>query len=234
MTYLSCDAYFNLLCYVNMNLLGRNIIDDFKKRHSSSRKPFDRWIKLIESADFKNPQEVKQFFGVNVDFVGQQAVFDVGGRNSFMSIAKKLMKTLKEEVKSTSIQMDKSYHKLVALFPLQPIVTKDQHTIALKVIERVISFVDSETEDEGIKVYLKTLVKLVGEYERENYKSQSVTGREMLAYLMDLQGLTQKDLAKEVGGQPIVSKILKGERDLNIRQVKALAKRFKVSPEVFI
>lgn len=56
----------------------------------------------------------------------------------------------------------------------------------------------------------------------------------MLAYLMNLQGLTQKDLAKEVGGQPIVSKILKGERDLNIRQVKALAKRFKVSPEVFI
>jgi HTH-type transcriptional regulator/antitoxin HigA len=158
----------------------------------------------------------------------------MGGRNSFMSIAKKLMKTLKEEVKSTSIQMDKSYHKLVALFPLQPIVTKDQHTIALKVIERVISFVDNETEDEGIKVYLKTLVKLVGGYERENYKSQSVTGREMLAYLMDLQGLTQKDLAKEVGGQPIVSKILKGERDLNIRQVKALAKRFKVSPEVFI
>lgn len=51
---------------------------------------------------------------------------------------------------------------------------------------------------------------------------------------MDLRELTQKDLAKEVDGQPIVSKILKGERDLNIRQIKALAKRFKVSPEVFI
>jgi mRNA interferase HigB len=70
-----------------MNLLGRNIIDDFKKRHSSSRKPFDRWIKLIESADFKNPQEVKQLFGVNVDFVGQQAVFDVG-ENKIRTIAK--------------------------------------------------------------------------------------------------------------------------------------------------
>jgi len=158
----------------------------------------------------------------------------MGGRNSFMSIAKKLMETLKEEVKSASIQVEESYHRLVALFPLQPIVTKDQHAIALKVIERLISFVNNGTEDEGIKIYLNTLVKLVGEYERENYKSNPVSGREMLAYLMDLQGLTQKDLAKEVGGQPIVSKILKGERDLNIRQVKALAKRFKVSPEVFI
>ncbi len=61
-----------------------------------------------------------------------------------------------------------------------------------------------------------------------------VSGAEMLAYLMDLQGLIQSDLAKELGGQPIVSKILKGERELNLRQVKALAKRFNVSPQVFI
>jgi len=56
----------------------------------------------------------------------------------------------------------------------------------------------------------------------------------MLAYLMDLQGLSQKDLAKELGGQPIVSKILNGERELNLRQIKALCKRFNLSPEVFI
>ncbi len=151
-----------------------------------------------------------------------------------MSISKELMETLKEEVKSASNQVEESYHKLVALFPLQSIVTKDQHAIALKVIERLISFANNGTQDGGTKVYLNTLVILVGEYERENYKSNPVSGREMLAYLMSLQGLTQKDLAKEVGGQPIVSKILKGECDLNIRQIKALAKRFKVSPEVFI
>lgn len=56
----------------------------------------------------------------------------------------------------------------------------------------------------------------------------------MLAYLMYLQGLNQSDLAKEVGDQPIVSKILKSERELNLCQTKALAKRFKVSPQVFI
>lgn len=39
----------------------------------------DRWIKMIECLDFKNPQEVKQLFGVTVDFGGRQAVFDVGG-----------------------------------------------------------------------------------------------------------------------------------------------------------
>lgn len=58
---------------------------------------------------------------------------------------------------------------------------------------------------------------LAGENEWENNKSHSGSEREMLAYLVDLPGQTQKDLAKEVGGQPIVSKILKGERDLNTR-----------------
>lgn len=80
----------------------------------------------------------------------------------------------------------------------------------------------------------QTLVELVGDYEREQFKTSTVSGAEMLAYMMELQGLTQADLSKELGGQPVVSKILKGERELNLRQVKALAKRFQVSPEVFI
>lgn len=62
-----------------MRLLGKNIIDDFKKKHSSSRKALDRWVKLIESTDFNNTHDVKHLFGGNVDFVNHQVVFDVGG-----------------------------------------------------------------------------------------------------------------------------------------------------------
>ena len=94
--------------------------------------------------------------------------------------------------------------------------------------------VTEKNPDEGIKIYLKTLSDLISDYEGSKFKTGAVSGKEMLAYLMELQSLTQTDLAKELGGQPIVSKILKGERELNLRQIKALAKRFKVSPEVFI
>ena len=66
------------------------------------------------------------------------------------------------------------------------------------------------------------------------FKTSTTSGKEMLAYLMELKGLTQKDLAKEVGGQPVVSKILNGDRELNLRQIRALAARFNVSPKVFI
>ncbi|EQA34999.1 DNA-binding helix-turn-helix protein [Leptospira inadai serovar Lyme str. 10] len=50
---------------------------------------------------------------------------------------------------------------------------------------------------------------------------------------MEENGLTQKDMA-ELGSQGVVSEILNGKRELNIRQIKALGKKFKVSPAVFI
>jgi HTH-type transcriptional regulator/antitoxin HigA len=38
----------------------------------------------------------------------------------------------------------------------------------------------------------------------------------------------------EIGSQGVVSEFLSGKRELNLRQVKALAQRFKVSPNVFL
>ncbi len=152
-----------------------------------------------------------------------------------MSTAKKLIDTLKEDVKGSQNKADPTYLKLIEVFPLQTITSKSQHEVALKIVEKLITFINNKQPDyKGVEVYLKTLTSLVGDYERIQYKTGSVSGAEMLDYLMELQGLNQTDLSKELGGQSVVSKILKGERELNIRQVRALAKRFKVSPEVFI
>lgn len=62
-----------------MKLIGREKVENFKKKHPTSRKALDRWIKLMEGSTLKTPQDVKNLFGVNVDFVGIQAVFDVAG-----------------------------------------------------------------------------------------------------------------------------------------------------------
>jgi HTH-type transcriptional regulator/antitoxin HigA len=45
-------------------------------------------------------------------------------------------------------------------------------------------------------------------------------------------GLKQSDLP-EVGNQSVVSQILSGARELNVRQINSLAKRFKVPAGVF-
>lgn len=152
-----------------------------------------------------------------------------------MSAAKKLIDTLKENIKGPRQKVNPTYMKIVEVFPLQPITSKGQHELSLKVLEKLISYKNGESSsDEGIELYLKTLTELVGDYEKNHYEAPAVSGAEMLAYLMELQGLNQNDLSDCLGGQSVVSKILSGTRELNIRQIKTLAKRFKVSPQVFI
>jgi HTH-type transcriptional regulator/antitoxin HigA len=152
-----------------------------------------------------------------------------------MSTAKNLIQSIKEETKSARSKISHAYLELVELFPLKTIESEKDHKMALTIVEKIMNFLVTEKNpDEGIRIYLKTLADLISDHEDSKFKTGSVSGKDMLAYLIELQGLTQIDLAKELGGQPIVSKILKGERELNLRQIKALAKRFKVSPEVFI
>ena len=117
-----------------------------------------------------------------------------------MSKIKKLIQSIKEETKTNRTKASSTYLELVKLFPLQSIRTKKDHRIALSIVEKIITFIATDKNpDEEIKIYLKTLSNLISKYEELKFKSDAVNGKEMLAYLMKLQGLTQPDLAKEVG-----------------------------------
>jgi HTH-type transcriptional regulator/antitoxin HigA len=80
---------------------------------------------------------------------------------------------------------------------------------------------------------LDTLGTLIAAYEAEHVALPLADGRDVLAYLMIEHDLRQSELP-EVGSQGIVSEILNGKRELNVRQIRALAARFGVSPAVFI
>ena len=54
-----------------------------------------------------------------------------------------------------------------------------------------------------------------------------------LKFLMEQHGLRQCDLT-ELGSQGVVSEILTAKRELNLRQVRALAARFGVSVATFV
>lgn len=60
-----------------------------------------------------------------------------------------------------------------------------------------------------------------------------LTHLDTLSYIMEMHGLKQTDLGEELGGQSVVSEILNGKRELNIRQIRSLSERFHVSPAVF-
>jgi HTH-type transcriptional regulator/antitoxin HigA len=94
--------------------------------------------------------------------------------------------------------------------------------------------IDTVGTDEGHPMYeyLDTLGTLIHAYEEKNYPMPTVGGEEVLRYLMEEHGLRQADLP-EIGSQGVVSEILTGKRELNVRQIQELSKRFHVSPAVF-
>lgn len=81
------------------------------------------------------------------------------------------------------------------------------------------------------------LVDIVGDlierYEAEHHPLGDVSGVQALRFLMEQHALRQGDLP-EIGSQGVVSEILAGKRELNIRQVRALSKRFGVSAATFL
>ena len=80
---------------------------------------------------------------------------------------------------------------------------------------------------------MDTLGTLVHAWEEQHHPVPRASPRKVMAFLMEEHGLKQRDL-KEVGTQGIVSEILSGKRELNVRQIRKLARRFGVSPAVFV
>ncbi len=74
---------------------------------------------------------------------------------------------------------------------------------------------------------------LIEDFEADHYPLPEATGVEALKFLLEQHGLKQSDLP-EIGSQGVVSEILAGKRDLNIRQVRALSERFGVAAATFV
>jgi HTH-type transcriptional regulator/antitoxin HigA len=91
-----------------------------------------------------------------------------------------------------------------------------------------------EDEDHKLSDLLDVVSTLVREYESHHFPLENAKPRDVLKFLMEQHELRQADFKKEIGSQGVVSEILAGRREINVRQAKALAKRFGVSPAVFI
>ena len=119
-----------------------------------------------------------------------------------------------------------------AIHPVLAIRTEEEYDLA---VERINQLVDEVGMNEAHPLYelLDTLGTLIHAYEERYEPLPESSGVEALQYLMEEHGLTQSDLP-EVGSQGVVSEILRGKRELNVRQMRALAHRFGVAPAVFL
>jgi HTH-type transcriptional regulator/antitoxin HigA len=109
---------------------------------------------------------------------------------------------------------EKDYRKLVSLLD--------------KIIDEV-----GNDESHLLASLMETLGSLIEMYEAQRVPEIEGNPIDSLKTLIEEHDINQSDLP-EIGTQGVVSEVLSGKRKLNIRQVKALSKRFNVSPAVFI
>ena len=94
---------------------------------------------------------------------------------------------------------------------------------------------DEVTADEASPIagLVELLAERIQAYEARMHPwPDSVTPAQVLCFLMDERGMKQSDLT-DIGSQGVVSEILSGKRDLNVRQIGRLAEVFHVSPATF-
>ena len=116
--------------------------------------------------------------------------------------------------------------------PILRIRNEREYDMAVK---RLNALLDEIGNNEKHPLYslLDTLGTLIHAYEEDHYPIPEASGVEVLRFLMEEHELSQSDLP-EIGSQGVVSEILSHKRELNVRQVRALAKRFNVSSAVFV
>ncbi len=107
-----------------------------------------------------------------------------------------------------------------------------EYNRAVHLLDELIDTV-GEDEKHPSASLMEILAIVIENYENQHYREPEGSPDESLKHLMEEHGIKQSDL-KEIGSQGVVSEVLNGKRTLNMRQVKLLAKRFNVSPAVFI
>jgi HTH-type transcriptional regulator / antitoxin HigA len=88
----------------------------------------------------------------------------------------------------------------------------------------------SPAEEEAIEL----LTLLVERYEQEHYSIPAADPVSIVRFLIEKQGLAQRDLIPQFGSESAVSMFLTGQRKLTVEQVRNLSARFKLPADVFI
>ena len=148
------------------------------------------------------------------------------------------LQTLARKLKSCEEPIQNAVLKwLYVHLPPQPITGKKMHkayTTAASVLlrEKKTGRMD-RTTSKAIESYLRVIVPFIEEYEKVEHPIPGVSPEKVLCFLMEQNGLSQYDLAKDLGGQPVVSDVLRGNRKLTREHIERLSKRFHVNPATF-
>lgn len=134
--------------------------------------------------------------------------------------------------RATVKEISERYQALTEFVPLKSIHNDADYENAIAALNQLMDAGGAD-EKSPLAELVNSLGSLIADYEDMQPAVQAVSPVATLKFLMTQHQLTQSDLP-ELGSQGVVSEILRGIRDLNVRQMKALADRFHVPASVFL
>ncbi|HLG13463.1 MAG TPA: helix-turn-helix domain-containing protein [Blastocatellia bacterium] len=144
--------------------------------------------------------------------------------------------TLEKKLKPLELPVDNELLRWLYLhLPPRPIKSRKTHrsySEAVRILMGESGSLDAENRT-AVGQYLNAVIPFIEHYEKREFSIGSATPEEVFAFLMEQHDLSQYDLAKELGGQPVVSQILRGKRRLTREHIERLSKRFGVTPATF-
>ncbi len=127
--------------------------------------------------------------------------------------------------------LQKAWEALEKTIDLSPIHSEKQYRKMVELADMLSDVIGPSKKHPLLNLFELTS-ELIRAYDLEYFNVPDAKPQALLSFLMEEHGLKQSDLP-EVGNQSVVSQILSGARELNVRQIQSLAKRFKVPVGVF-
>ena len=125
-----------------------------------------------------------------------------------------------------------AWEQFRAATDISPLRDEGHYAKMTKILESLLDEAGAD-ERQPIMGLIDIVAGLIDDYEAEVHPLPQTSGVDALKFLMEQHKLKQADLY-EIGSQGVVSEILTGKRELNLRQVRALSERFGVSADTFL
>lgn len=109
---------------------------------------------------------------------------------------------------------------------------EDDYDALIEALDELLGLVGDD-EDHPLADLASRVGDMIEAYDELRRPLPKAGGAEVLRYLMREHGLRQGDLP-EIATQSVISEVLAGKRQLNVRHIRALSDRFGVPVDAFL
>ena len=113
---------------------------------------------------------------------------------------------------------------------IAPIKNEKEYQAALKQLEKIFDAKPNTSEGDNAEM----LVLLIEDYEKKHYPIDAPDPIEAIKYIMEEKGLSNKDVVEYFGSKSLVSQVLKRQRNLSLKMIRALHKGLGLPYEILL